>query len=453
MGLPDSGKDLTVRGERLLQRGGNVLQQHGGRAHIHQQQGIGSISINGDKALAGQQVQSIRRGVAAPPDGVAAVLRHGPGQHFRQKKLTHVIVSAGGPDGVQSRQQSDSARRPLPDSVCQFSAAEGVIQPAGVDGPQGQKAQDPAVGAGVPQDAHLVPGVRLGGTGVLYRFPQRSPQGVVRLLYGLKVQHTGPNQMLVLGLPQVQAVAEDEILHRGVDEVGDVPPQVDVLPDAGGADVLQMGGELQLDDRSLNGAEVRVDLPALGVAGAAEDDVVQGVDGAGCGRRFIGRGVCHYVGTDSQIQLPPGEHLPQAVQVGGSCQVHGNVVGEQIHVEFIGHGHTDDLPPHQGRLGLFGPGEFIHRQVDLKAQVPDGQHDALVAEGEGVEGAGEERRLLRYPELEGAALDTVLDDEAVNVGESCGGIEEGQLFLGLFVDEEENFLCHQGEQIGFFLIA
>ena len=76
-----------------------------------------------------------------------------------------------------------------------------------------------------------------------------------------------------------------------------------------------------------------------------------------------------------------------------------------------------------------------------------------MAEGEGVEGAGEEGRLFRHPELEGPALDAVLDDEAVDVGESRSGVEEGQLLLRLFVDEEENFLCHQGEEVGFFLIA
>ena len=76
-----------------------------------------------------------------------------------------------------------------------------------------------------------------------------------------------------------------------------------------------------------------------------------------------------------------------------------------------------------------------------------------MGEGEGVKGAGEERRLLGHPELERPTLNAVLDDEAVDVGEGRGGIEEGQLFLWLFVDEKENFFCHQGEEVGFLLVA
>ena len=37
-----------------------------------------------------------------------------------------------------------------------------------------------------------------------------------------------------------------------------------------------------------------------------------------------------------------------------------------------GDGQVDDLPADQVGLGLFGPGELVHRQIDLKAQVPDG---------------------------------------------------------------------------------
>ena len=128
-------------------------------------------------------------------------------------------------------------------------------------------------------------------------------------------------------------------------------------------------------------------------------------------------------------------------------------MGEQVHIKLIGHGHADDLPPHQRGLGLFGPGELVDGQKDLEAQVPDLLDDALVAQGEGVKGAGEEGGFFRHVELEGAAFNAVGDDEAVDVTQGGGGIEEGQLLLRLLVDQEQDFLGHQGKQGGLVLIG
>ena len=214
-----------------------------------------------------------------------------------------------------------------------------------------------------------------------------------------------------------------------------------------------MGGQLELEHLPQDAGEVRVDLPALGVAGAAEDDVVQMVDGAGRGRGLVGGGTRHHVGPHRQIQRLPREHLPQAVQVGGGGQVHREVVGEEIHVELVRHGHADNLPPDERGLGLLGPGELVHRQIHLEPQVPDGLDDALMAEGEGIEGAGEEGGLLRGLKLEGSALDLVEDDEAVDMGQRRGGVEEGQLLLRLFADEEQQLFADQGEEGGLLLIA
>ena len=123
-------------------------------------------------------------------------------------------------------------------------------------------------------------------------------------------------------------------------------------------------------------------------------------------------------------------------------------MGEEVHVELIRHGHADDLPTHQGGLGLLGPGELVHCQIDLHPQVPDGLDDALVAEGEGVEGAGEEGRAGGSAEGECPALDLIGDDEAVDVGEGRGGVEKAQLLLRLLAQQEEDLLGHQGEEGG-----
>ena len=92
----------------------------------------------------------------------------------------------------------------------------------------------------------------------------------------------------------------------------------------------------------------RVDLPSLRVAGAAEDDVVHGVDGPRHRCRLVGGGVGYHVRAHRQVQLPAGKDLPQPVQVLRRGQVHRDVVGEEVHVELVRHGHADDLPPHQG---------------------------------------------------------------------------------------------------------
>ena len=245
----------------------------------------------------------------------------------------------------------------------------------------------------------------------------------------------------------------DIVLNGGVDEVGDVPAQVDVLADAGGADVLQVGGQLQVDDLAGDVGDVHVFHHLVMGGGAAEDDVVEMVDRAGLGFGLVGGGACHHVGAHSEVDLPAAEDLAQAAQVIRVCQVHRDIVGEEVDVKLVGHGHADDLAAHQGRLGLLGPGEFIHRQIHLVSKVADLLHDALVRQGEGVEGAGEEGHLFMLGEGEGAAFDAVADDEAVNMAQGRGGIEEGQLLLALLMDEEEDLLGHEGEERFLILIG
>lgn len=43
VGFSDRVKDLGVGGEGLLEGGRDILQQHGGRAHIHHQKRMGRL--------------------------------------------------------------------------------------------------------------------------------------------------------------------------------------------------------------------------------------------------------------------------------------------------------------------------------------------------------------------------------------------------------------------------
>ena len=95
--------------------------------------------------------------------------------------------------------------------------------------------------------------------------------------------------------------------------------------------------------------------------------------GAGPDRRSVG----YHVAARHQVHLLIGEQLPQALQVCGVGDVHRDLVGEQVHMEVPGDGQVDNLPADQVGLGLLGPGELVHRQIDLKAQVPDGVDNAL----------------------------------------------------------------------------
>ena len=126
------------------------------------------------------------------------------------------------------------------------------------------------------------------------------------------------------------------------------------------------------------------------VAGAAEDDVVHGVDGPRHRCRLVGGCVGYHVRAHRQVQLPAGKDLPQPVQVLRRGQVHWDVVGKRYTSNSSA---TDMLTiclPHQGGLRLLGPGELVDGQIHLHPQVPDLLDDALVAQGEGVEGAGKE---------------------------------------------------------------
>ena len=75
-----------------------------------------------------------------------------------------------------------------------------------------------------------------------------------------------------------------------------------------------------------------------------------------------------------------------------------------------------------------------------------------MAEGEGVEGAWEESHLVTDMEGKGAILDMVVNDETVDMAESGGGIEEGQLLFRLFPDQEQDLFCQQQKKAHLILV-
>ena len=139
--------------------------------------------------------------------------------------------------------------------------------------------------------------------------------------------------------------------------MGDIPVQVNIFPDTGGADVLQLRGQLQLHHLAADHAHVGVNILFLSVQGGypAKHDVVHAVHRAVAGRRLVGGRAVDYVGSHDKIQLPAGKQLPQPFQIVGIGNVDGDIIGKQLHMEFIRHRHGGDLPPDQAGLGLFRP--------------------------------------------------------------------------------------------------
>ena len=97
----------------------------------------------------------------------------------------------------------------------------------------------------------------------------------------------------------------------------------------------------------------------------------------------------HHVTSHGDGHLPPGECLPQPVEVLRVGDVHRKILREDLHMELVRHRHGGNAPPDAVGLGALGPRELIDGQQHLEAPIPDGADDGLVGQGEGIEGTGE----------------------------------------------------------------
>ena len=442
----------VILAQRLLNGGLQILDQHCGGAHVHLPER--GVPLPAQEALPGQQVLQIglRRRAVGPVQAVDAVIAEGAGQHLGHQQLEAVPQGIAGVRRRGGDEQS-GPRGAQADPVSQAGVPQGAEQLGGRQIAVAHIAQQrPALAATQEQDA--VPAMEDAGADGLPVRPaggQVGHQLLLRLVHPLEGEGPRVQQRLVLAVPEVQPVLIDEVLDHRVDEVGNVPVQVHILPDAGGADVLQVGRQLKLDHPAgdpqlLLGRQGGLPRPA-------EYDVVHGVDGPGPRLHLVGGGMGHYVAAHHQIDLLVGEELPQALQVGGIGDIHWDVVGKQVDMEVPRHRQADDLPADQVGLGLLGPGELVHRQIDLKAQIPDGVDDPLMGQREGVEGAGEEGHPPGTGEGEGAVVHPPQGDEPVDVGQGGGPVKKGEpvvLHRGL-VDQEEELAVAQGKQPGFLL--
>ena len=181
--------------------------------------------------------------------------------------------------------------------------------------------------------------------------------------------------------------------------------------------------------------------------------MVEAVDGVRLRGPLVGRGVGHHVAAHHDGHRPPGKGLPQAAEVLGIGDVHREVLGKDVDMELIGHGHGRDAAADAVGLGPLGPGKFVDGQQHLEPPVPDGPDDALVGQGEGVEGAGEEGDGPGLLHGEAPVEQALLRHEAVYPAQHGGPVIEGQGVLGLLIAGFQELAPGQQEGPALFVLT
>ena len=181
--------------------------------------------------------------------------------------------------------------------------------------------------------------------------------------------------------------------------------------------------------------------------------MVEAVDGVRLRGLAIGRGVGHHVAAYHDGHRPAGKGLPQAAEVLGIGDVHREVLGKDVDMELVGHGHGRDAAADAVGLGPLGPGKFVDGQQHLEPPVPDGPDDALVGQGEGVEGAGEEGDGPRLLQGEAPVEQALLRHEAVYPAQHGGPVIEGQGVLGLLIAGFQELAPGQQEGPALFVLT
>ena len=202
-----------------------------------------------------------------------------------------------------------------------------------------------------------------------------------------------------------------------------------------------MGGQLQL--RRPAGDEAPV--PLAGPLPPAENDVVKGVDGVLRRGLAVGGRICHHVAAHHNGHLPARESPAQGGEVVRVGDVDREVLREDMDMELVRCGDGGDAAADAVGLGLLRPGELVNSQHDLIAQIPDGLDNALMGEGEGVEGAGEEGHGPGRVEVETAVENLLLGEETVDPPQHSRPVVEGQLRALVLPDEGQQLFQRQQE--------
>ena len=380
VGGGNGGEYPGIGTERGLDGGLNIAGEYDGTAHVYGEQLLSVVRHRGgDKTLEIKNLPDIRHcGLRRTVESEGELLPQGQGQDLRQEQLTQIQL----PDAFGDVNAADDQHPPagLPaDEGCQLGVAQPREKAGGLQALKAGKAQGCLAPA---EDAQMVPQPPQGPEKALRLRISRQNRGTqgrlrlpIQLQAPLEIQLLQAQQGLVLGLPEIQAVKVDKLLGHRVDEVGHVPALIDGLPNAGGADLLQMGGQLQLYHLSANGAVVVKVPPSLV---PAEDDMIECVDGILPRLRPVTGGPGHHVAARHDGHLPVRESGAECRQILRIGDVHRKILRENGYVEFIRRGQRGQPAADAVRLGLLGPGKLVNGQQHLISQVPDGPDNPFV---------------------------------------------------------------------------
>ena len=153
------------------------------------------------------------------------------------------------------------------------------------------------------------------------------------------------------------------------------------------------------------------------------------------GRRYspICRSILDDVRADGDVQVPAGKDLFELFDICRIGDVDGDIIGEGIHILFIGDRHIHDFAAHEPWLSMLGPGKFIESQVNIEAQVSYLTGHGFMTQAEGIEGPRIKARLTARFKGKGTAGEFMLADVAVNVVEHGRIAVEIQVFFTIFI--------------------
>ena len=161
----------------------------------------------------------------------------------------------------------------------------------------------------------------------------------------------------------------------------------------------------------------------------------------------VGGGVGDDVASRDQVELAAFKEAGELFQLLGVGDVDGDLVREEEDALQIRHAHGGDLPPHQLRHGLLGPGELVDGEIDLEALPAQLRDDPLVAGGEGIEGPREEGHGPRFGIGEGQLVHPAADQETVQMVEDRRLRKAGVLAMALLGEQAEELLSRPDAEV------
>ena len=254
---------------------------------------------------------------------------------------------------------------------------------------------------------------------------------------------------LVHRLHCVESFVIDIVLDHRFDQVCNVLVAAHIAPDPGGTHIFKISRQLQAQNFSLQLLTCCDLLGPCAFGVARKQDMREGVDGVltRCGP--VGRGMFHDIASCHDIDFLAREAAAQPGQIIRARDVDRDLDRKQEDTVEICDRHHHDLPADLVRLGIFGPGELVNRQIDMEAHRCDLTDNRFMAERKRIKGSGEEGNPGTFPESDPLMVLQVVRDEPVYMVEgSCIVVPQRDLLIPQ--NEGQDFAGHGGEV--FFLL-